>query len=65
MTESAPAAKRYRNHALKLRQEAKDTSPDNAARLRLVADNYEGLARTIESAITARKLQRAFGDRLP
>ena len=51
MVGSAITAKKYRDHALKLRQVAKDmVDAGNRASLRSIADNYDRLARTIESA---------------
>ena len=51
MAGSVVTANRYRNHALQVREAAKDMAdPHNSRSLRLIADNYERLARTIESA---------------
>ena len=61
MIDSAPTAKKYRAHALKLRKAAKVVmGSDSRAGLLAIALNYDRLARTIESATPARKIQRAF-----
>ena len=62
MTESAPTAQNYRDHALRLRESARVAArADSRDGMLSIALNYERLARTIECDTTARKIQRAFG----
>jgi hypothetical protein len=62
MIDSAPTAKKYRDHALRLREAAKAAmGSDSKAGLLSIARNYDGLARKIESATAARKFNSVFG----
>ena len=48
----AITAKTYHDNAVKLRDVARDTSDPNKAYLRFIADKFDRLAKTIESATT-------------
>ena len=61
MVGSAPTAKRYRDHALKIREAARDmVRSDSKAGLLAIALDYEHLATSIESAATRRKHVESF-----
>jgi hypothetical protein len=53
MVGGAITAKTYRDNAAKVRRVAKDMSaPENKASIHFFADNYDNIAKTIESATT-------------